>query len=363
MNRIRNGLLALALSLTFAAQAAVPGPTPAPAAAPAAIDLTALDKDMVGPRTEVLVLGTLHLSELKDFDPRSLDPVLDKLAAFKPGFITVEDIDAEQCDLAHRHPAVYGADYCASTAQAKAATGLDAPAAIAAIDKALADWPARPTASDRRRLATWFMASGERASAYVQWLRLPPSERRSGDGLDAALVEMLKKAETRNNESYQIAARLAARLGHERVYPIDDHTGDNHRLADRKAFGQALEQAWKAGGARLDGLVEQQRRLAQADDLLPLYRAINDPGTLAVFAEANVSAALRAPSPRHYPQIWVNGWEIRNLRMVANILQVVRDRPDSRVLAIVGSSHKPWFDGWLGQMSGVDVVDTLQVLK
>lgn len=82
-----------------------------------------------------------------------------------------------------------------------------------------------------------------------------------------------------------------------------------------------------------------------------------------MLAESNVRPTLAAVSPQHYPQIWVQGWEIRNLRMVANILEVVRDHPGSRVLSIVGASHKPWFDGWLGQVSGVDIVDTQEVLK
>jgi hypothetical protein len=33
------------------------------------------------------------------------------------------------------------------------------------------------------------------------------------------------------------------------------------------------------------------------------------------------------------------------------------------VLAIVGSTHKPWFDSLLGQMQGVDVVDVESVLR
>jgi len=33
------------------------------------------------------------------------------------------------------------------------------------------------------------------------------------------------------------------------------------------------------------------------------------------------------------------------------------------VLSVVGASHKPWFDGWLAQMSGVDIVDAEDVLK
>ena len=53
----------------------------------------------------------------------------------------------------------------------------------------------------------------------------------------------------------------------------------------------------------------------------------------------------------------------RNLRMVANIREAFRERPRARVLSIVGVAHKPWFDGWLGQLQGVDIVEAQQVLK
>lgn len=333
--------------------------------AQAQTDLTALDKNMAGPRTQVLVLGTVHLSELpKDFDPKALDPLLERLAGFKPEIITIEAIGGEQCDLAARHPSVYGPDYCAATGAAKTATGLDIPAAIAEIDKTLAAWPARPEPAQRRHLAALFLAASERASAYVQWLQLPQAERRAGDGLDDALVTMLQQTATRNNENYQIAARLAARLGLQRVYPVDDHTGDNARIADVKAFGHAVEQAWKAGQTeQLDAMEQQEKSLSQARDLLPLYRFINRPDNLWLRADINAGATMRAASPQHYPQIWVSGWEIRNLRMVANIQQSFRERPGARVLSIVGASHKPWFDSWLGQMQGVDIVDVEQVLK
>ena len=337
----------------------------APLIAQAQVDLTTLDRDMTGPHTQILVLGMVHLSEQKDFKPAALDPLLDRLAAYQPDYVTIESIGGEQCDTAARHPAVYGDDYCGhvNTDKARAATGLDIPAAIAEVDKTLATWPAKPAAAQRRHLAALFLAAGERASAYVQWLRLPPAERRAGDGLDAALVEVLRKTGTTHNEDFQIAAQLAARLGHDRVYPVDDHTGDNHKLADMKAFGASVEQAWKAGRGQLDEIERQQDVLAKGDDLLPLYRMINDPKSLAIYADVNAGAALRATSPEHYPQIWVNGWEIRNLRMVANILQVVRDHPGTRVLSIVGVSHKPWFDSWLGQMQGVEIVDAGQVLR
>ena len=328
------------------------------------LDLTTLDAGMTGPRAQVLVLGTVHLSGMPaSFKPAALDGVLDRLAAYKPEIITVEDEPGEECDTAARHPAKYGADYCSPTAEAQAATGLDIPAALAEINATLKAWPAQPTPAQRRRLAAAFLAAHDPASGYVQWLQLPEGERRAGDGLDAKLVAMLGRIGGRNNENYQIAARLAARLGLQRVHQVDNHTGDRMDLPDIKAFVRSLEAAWAAGSAQLAARQKQEETLSAATDLLPLYRYINTPESLKALAEVNVSASLRARSPDGYPQMFVAGWEIRNLRMVANVRETFRERPGARVLAIVGSSHKPWFDAWLGQLQGVDIVDVEAVLK
>jgi hypothetical protein len=244
-----------------------------------------------------------------------------------------------------------------------AATGLDVPAAIAEVDKTLKAWPAQATPAQRRRLAALFLAANDRASGYVQWLQLPEAERRAGDSLNAALVEILGKIGKRNNETYQLAARLAARLGLQRVHAIDNHTGDHIDVPDIKAFVRSIEAAWAAGGAALNEHQKREKVLSQAPDLLPLYRVLNDQENLQVRAEGNVGPAMRAKSPEGYPQIWVAGWEIRNLRMVANIRETFRERPGARVLSIVGATHKPWFDDWLGQLQGVKVVDAAEVLK
>jgi hypothetical protein len=338
--------------------------TSLPLTAQAQIDLTSLDRDMAGPRSQVLVLGTVHLNGMPpSFNPASLDGVLNRLAAFKPDIITIETESGEECDLAARHAGKYGENYCPSTEAARKSTELDVPAAMAEVDKTLKTWPAQPSSAQRRRLAALFLASNDLASAYVQWLQLPLAERHAGDSLNAALVESLEKISKRNNENYQVAARLAARLGHQRVYAVDNHTGDHIDVPDIKAFVKSIEAAWAAGGAELHERGKQEQALSSASDLLPLYRYINDPDNLRVRADANVRAAMRARSPDGYPQMWVAGWEIRNLRMVANIRETFRERPGARVLSIVGATHKPWFDGWLGQLQGIDIVDVEDVLK
>jgi hypothetical protein len=327
----------------------------------------ALDSGVV-PRTQVLVLGTVHLREAPaGFKAGTLQALLDKLAAFKPEIITVEHIPGEECDLVTRQPLMYPpgdwSKYCQSPAAARAATGLDVSEAIAEVQRTLKHWPDRPSAAQRRQLAALFLAANDRTSALVQWLHLPPVDRRAGDDLDDSLVDHLDRLAARTDETSLIAAPLAVRLNLQRLFPIDNHTGDNIDIADGARFGMALEQAWGSARSQAKPLHDLTAALWQAGDMLRLYRLINSPKAQRIRMKSDFGAALRDDSPEHYGRIYVAGWETRNLRMVANVCAAFRERPGSRVLSIVGASHKPWFDGLLGQVQGVTVIEVERVLK
>ncbi len=349
---MRSRLVRLALPLALAVSAV----------AQAQSGLSTLDDGMPGPRTQVLVLGTVHLAQGDaPFDPASLDGLLLRLGGFRPDIVTIEALPGEACDLMARHPSVYdpdaGPSYCPDTSAAKAATGLDVPAAIASVDAQLAAWPEAPAPAQRRRLAATFLAAGDPTSALVQWLHLPEAERAEGDGLDAALVAQLRKRAASANENTTIGAALAVRLGLQRVFPVDDHTGDNLRIDDTAGFGQAIRAAWDGVPAACARMREHADGLQKQPDLLPLYRYVNSAGYLRDWPPCDFGAALRDPSPQGFGRQYVAGWDLRNLRMVANIGATFRERPGARVLSIVGASHKPWFDHWLAQLQGVEVVD------
>ena len=208
-----------------------------------------------------------------------------------------------------------------------------------------------------------FLAAGEPASALVQWWQLPETERRAGDGLDDALVQAMRKREANANENYQVAARLAARLGLQRLHAVDDHVGDNLDIRDEAAFEQAIRQAWAGASEEAKRAQERIADLRKRGDLLATYRAINAPDYLRPTIDADFGQALRDTSPQRFGRQYVGGWEARNLHMVANIRAAFREQPEARVLSVVGASHKPWFDALLGQMQGVELVDAEQVLR
>lgn len=322
-----------------------------------------------GPSNDVMVLGTTHLAGLPDdFRTELLKPLLDRLAAWRPEAIATEDLSGLQCDMLRRYPYRYGKgtlDYCPDPTPANRATGLDVPAANAEAERLLLAWPKAPTPNQRRHLAAIFLAAGEPGSALVQWLRLNPLERRAEDGLTSDLVKELERRRTRHNETYLISAPLAAMLGLERLWSVDDHSADASTPPEQeKAYEAAITHVW-------DNPVTKQRMawdkeltagLSKPGGVLALYRAYNSPRAQEWAFQSDFGAAMNEPSTERFGRGYLGYWEVRNLRMVSNIRDVLGRQPGTRLLAIVGASHKGYYEAYLNQMHDVRLVDTVSIL-
>lgn len=180
-------------------------------------------------------------------------------------------------------------------------------------------------------------------------------------------MDILGKAEARPNETIAIGVALAVRLGLERIYAVDDHTADSIQTAGGPAFATALEAHWRSPGA--DAVPEivrygqAEEDAARTGDYVALYRVLNDPQTQRAFINFDFGRALKLKGDGLYGRQYVAWYEARNLRMVANIREAFGNRPGARVLNIVGASHKGYYDAYLDQMSDVQIVDALEVLK
>lgn len=321
-----------------------------------------------GAPNDVLVLGTAHLAQLPaTFQPAALRVLHERLLGWKPHIIAIEMRSGPQCAFMRQFPQRYQETvqtYCWDPAPALAATGLDVPAATAEIDRLLASWPAAPTPSQRRHLAAVFLAGGEQISALVQWLRQPEAERHAGDGLDAALVAALEKLRNGRGEDVLIAAPLAAALGLERVYGMDDHTADAPDV-DPKAYGEAITKAWDNPATAKRRQIDKQLhgRLADAQGVMALYRTLNAPSQARLIYDSDFGAALKEGSPQHFGRGYVAYWETRNLRMASNIREAIGNLAGSRTLVIVGVSHKGYLEAYLKQMHDVHIVSSDQVLR
>lgn len=342
-----------------------------------AFDQSSLKRQQIGKPNDLLVLGTPHLYGLSaSFKIEGLKPLIDRLASWRPELIGIEAVSGPQCVSIRRSRTRYQDTdidaFCWDPAPAQAATGLDVASATAEAERILADWPEKPAASQRRHLAALFLASGDQASALVQWLRLPENNRHSGDGLDAALVVRLNRLRDYRNEDFQIAAPLAARLGLERLYPIDDHTYDlvfsNYRFqarsipkeerdkleADRRNETNKRKVMYKALEAKMES----------PGGLLAMYRAYNVPGMTMLAYNNDFDASFEEHAPKKFGRGNVSRyWEIRNLRMASHIRSMLDSRPGARALVIAGPSHKIFLEDYVNQSRNVRIVDAEKVLR
>jgi hypothetical protein len=329
----------------------------------------------VGEPTQILVIGTPHLSNTPDdFDPAVLEPVLRRLEAFHPDAIAIEALPGRTIDSLWQwresYPQAaqqYGGRSMALSAITRGLLGMDMAQADAEIRRTLAVWPASPTPAQRRRLAALFTAAGDPSSALVQWWRLDPNERIADESVPRLLAEQLATYDTaaRRNENHLIAARLAVRLGQERVYPTDDQSDDTapNFEADMTAF---MEEPWFAQlmeSPDFRPLREAGQHMTTPEETLETYRFINAPRTGRADANGQWLNMINRASPNGVGRARVAAWEVRNLRQVANIREVSARHPGGRILVIVGSAHKPWFDAYLSMMSDVEIVDAARILR
>jgi hypothetical protein len=330
----------------------------------------------VGQPTQILVIGTAHLSGTPDsFDPAVLEPLLQRLQAFHPDAIAIEALPGRSIaqmwqyrqvypDVAH----MYGGRAMVLAALARNTLNLEMPEAEAEVRHTLATWPAAPTPEQRRRLAALFCAAGDPASALVQWWRLDPSDRKADDNVSQLLADQLATYDTpaRKNEDYLIASRLAVRLGLERVYPMDDQSDDIPSPTFEHDFEAFMSQPWlqqMLHSPTFEPLTHTEEHMRTPEETLNTYRFMNQPATGMNDANGQWLNMINRASPNDVGRARVSAWETRNLRMAANIREVSNAKPGGRVLVIVGSAHKPWLDAYLSMMSDVQIVDAEQVLR
>lgn len=321
-----------------------------------------------GPRTPMLTLASPHLSGQPAWSKAWLEPVIDRLVDWRPGLVTVEQLSGAQCEAMQANPAIFGGTfdtYCRDATPFQRSLGMTRVQAATEAERQLAQWPAAPTPIQRRRLAMLFMAAGEPYSAMVQWLRLPEAERRAGDGLTERAVEVLRRPTGRMNETYDIAAEVAARTGLERVFAVDDHTSDAVFVDLDPGYGpwQQARFATLRASPLTDRRKASEAAVRDAETMLAYYRAINALGGVDEQIEADFGGAVADGHPARYGRQYAAWWETRNLRMVANIREATARRPGVRVLNVVGSSHKPWHDQWARQFADVEVVEAIDVLR
>ncbi|MBX3428386.1 MAG: hypothetical protein KF779_02265 [Hyphomonadaceae bacterium] len=333
-------------------------------------------QDLVTQPTEVLVLGSPHLQATpEDWDSSSLETLLARLEAYHPAAIMIEALPGESADALWRYresspetAATYSGRALIIAQVAQLELDVDAPTAEAEVRRLLLAWPSQPTAAQRRHLAALFAASGDPNSALVQWWRLAPDDMTVGDGISHRLISELDAFASIRNEGHLIGARLAARLGLERVYPIDDHLADDTENEHASELEQYFSQQWIhqiLDDSRRAAVRDAPNRLRTSAETLATYRLVNGGGERSETGMLSqyLREMLHREGDNRVGRLHLATLEARNLRQVANIREAASMYPGQRILVIIGFSHKPWFETYLRMSPDVDLIDVASVLE
>jgi hypothetical protein len=142
------------------------------------------------------------------------------------------------------------------------------------------------------------------------------------------------------SEVVQVGFRLAKRLGHDRVVPVDvpESLGDDDAFEDLESAG--YEPSTKVDVPRIDPAALEaamDERLAEST-LIEYHRYLNEKAALHA-NDGMFDRYVRYGDGENYagPDALAR-WYRRNLRMVHNVWKAVDDG-DDRVLFLVGSGH------------------------
>ena len=286
-------------------------------------------------RTRVLVLATIHLREVVHDDAglSGIASLVSALERFKPDIIAVERLSGETVETLERLAPTYdgvlesfASNILTIGKPAQKALNLDRLGAEARLAKLLDTFEGRPAekvlTSDRIKAALLLVAAYDLTAAALQWSYVPSALRTAGDTLPGEVADGLTKALASRNEDITIGVALAHRLGHQRVYAIDDQSDALFQINSGRQLMAELSASPEFKKLQESFLFKElPKRIAaatQSGDLLGLYRWINSSEYGSDDLDAQWHLFLRSSLPSGLDRERAALWEARNLAIAGN---------------------------------------------
>lgn len=325
-------------------------------------------------RTQVMVLGTFHFREIKDrFQPALVAPLLRQLEAFKPDVVAVEALPGpyiHELELRAKATSVHE-EVLGQFASVPLELGHEAQALLKldmiqasrllAIQRGM---PSDPVALAVRTLQC--LAAYEWPSALLAW-SLIPSGHAARAQVPAPLASKLDAQLSRINEIQAVAIPLARALGHPGIACVDEFEDMEALEPVMEALMASLKDSpllAAAGKAQVYRDSRERRDAAvAAGDLLPFFRHLNSPATMAADVDAQWGVFLRTHLKDGADRGRLALWENRNLKIAARIRALSARHPGKRILVIYGAAHKPFLDATLAACADLQLIQPEVALK
>jgi hypothetical protein len=147
--------------------------------------------------------------------------------------------------------------------------------------------------------------------------------------------------ELSRNESDQIGLRLAARLGHDRVYAVDwNGNPPGYTEAEFDWYNYGQKNGHEAAIARITDPENAKDYMVGLNEqnISEWITQLNDPAALLASHKAYMDIAMIGDGEALVGANWVGTWYARNLKIFSRLVNMAT-QPDARVLVIYGQAH------------------------
>lgn len=330
--------------------------------------------------TQVFVLASPHLGQQMPVGTKwdGLNDLLDALARYKPDLIAVEALPSDlvrayECQAPKYDEVLrtFAGEAWEVGKAAQQAVNLDHSGAMDRAVALLDSFAGTPGDSvpvkERKRAALLLTAAYELPSAALQWSYLPTGQRVTDDEVPAQTVEMLNQTLSARNETVSVGLALARRMGLQRLYGVDDQSDAQFQIRFggklMEGLSQSPEMAKLQKSVLVNELPERLREHGLEGDFVGLYRWMNSTAYATADVDAQWHIFYRTRLVSGLDRARAGHWEVRNLRIAANIRTATAEANARRALVIIGASHKPFLDAYLRTMMDVEVVDAESLLS
>lgn len=325
-------------------------------------------------KSNVMILGVPPLNVLrKDFSPALLDSLIFVLKKFNPSLICIDGISPKEIE-AFQHLDEYHAKLVHSIASKEINLAelvrkkykLSYSSAIERVDSLLKQNGFNNTLSLDARLdfIKDLIATYDIYSASLQWSYFTKEEKAKAN-LESFIKEELEQLINSNNENSSIGIRLAKEIKLQKLYPVNDYSDKFYldKISDNLYEEMLISEVYL--NSRKDILDYQtDKKLKEAlakKNLLPFFKHINSIEYLIKSTIKNWGIYYKMFLDSGLDRTRVALWEMKCLRIAANIREISSFYPGKNVLVIIDVSAKPFLEEYLKSMGDVRITSLEEI--
>lgn len=330
--------------------------------------VTLLNANAQNKNTEVLVLGTPHLSTIKGLEPTMLKSTLEYLNSFNFDAVCVENMDGQLLnDLQSRNDLSY--DEVWKQFSGKEMQLADSARKILNITRVEAEqeqWEVlrksnEVSAENMLRLVEVALAAGNYNSAVLASTYIT-EEQRQNSSLSGFFYNQFEASKGSINEIFSIGLSIAKARGLKQLAGIDNVQDEamlfkyfDTFIADYTANQEQIAEVFEKP---IFKEVEQHTKKAIQDkDLLNLYTFYNGHEFMDQDYEAQWKLWLETGFDSKTDLSRYYLWEMRNVQIVANVIREIAFNPGKKILIIIGASHKSFLEKYLKAVPDITLLD------